>query len=209
MSSRPAVSDYNLEFAHIALEGGTRFDEGEVKKSAGLAAKELAAIEKRGATCSVCILIDDKHVSARLTYRDMAAFRDVVISCFPRVDYIFFEKNLPKFKEQIFPNIKEERRDNVEADLWRYQKKHRRLGCSHDIAIWHLMRFGLINSIDAAMLPPVGWGEANSPVPPFVAKHIVSVLSKKDEEFEKRAVEDILKHCANPNLISSIRRVYY
>lgn len=198
-----------LEFAHVALEGGRRFDENEVRKSADIAAKELAAIEKKGATCAVCILIDDKHVKARLTYREMTTFRDVVVSCFPRVDYIFFEKNLPKFKEQIFPNIREAKRDEVEAALWRYQKKKRGLGCSHDIAIWHMMRLGMINGIDAAMLPPVGWGKARSSAPPFVAKNIVSVLSKKDETFEKKAIEDILRHCDDQKAIESIRRVYY
>lgn len=209
MNSRLPVSDFNLEFAHVAIEGGRRFDENEVRKSADIAAKELAALEKKGATCAVCILIDDKHVRARLTYREMTAFRDVVISCFPRVDYMFFEKNLPKFKEQIFPNIREDKRDKVEASLWRYQKTHRGLGCSHDIAIWHMMRLGMINGIDAAMLPPVGWGKARSPAPPFVAKNIVSVLSKKDEPFEKKAVEDILRHCEDSTAIDNIRRVYY
>lgn len=209
MNSRLSISDYNLEFAHVALEGGRRFDENEVRKSADIAAKELATIEKKGSSCAVCILVDDKHVRARLTYREMTTFRDVVVSCFPRVDYIFFEKNLPKFKEQIFSNIREGKRDKVEASLWRYQKTHRRLGCSHDIAIWHMMRLGMINGIDAAMLPPVGWGETTSPAPPFVAKNIVSVLSKKDEAFEQKAVEDILQHCEDAKSIQRIRRVYY
>lgn len=209
MNKRPSVSDFNLEFAHVALEGGRRFDEDEVRKSAEIAVKELAVINEKGATCAVCILIDDKHVRARLTYREMTAFRDVVMSCFPRVDYIFFEKNLRKFEEQIFPNIREDKRDKVEAAMWRYQKTHRRLGCSHDIVIWHMMRLGMINGIDAAMLPPVGWGSARSPAPPFVAKKIVSILSKKDEVFEKKAFDDILRHCEDSRSVQNIRRVYY
>jgi hypothetical protein len=209
MSHLSPVSDFNLEFAHVALEGGRRFDESEIKKSAEIALKELSTIEAQGAVCAVCILIDDKHVNARLTYRDMAGFRDAVISCFPRVDYIFFEKNLPKFKEQIFPNIRENMRDKVEASLWRYQKAHRRLGCSHDIAIWHMMRLGLINEIDAAMMPSVGWGQSRSPVPPFVARNVVSILSEKDQPFEKRAMDDILRFCTDTAAIRKIRTIYY
>ena len=208
MNVEARISDYNLEFAHVALEGRS-FNKDEVKKSAQLALKEYQRIETAGASCAVCILIDDKHVKAKVTYKDIPAFRDFVISHFPRVDYICFEKNLPRYKEQIFSSLRPDRRDHVEAEIWRYQRKHRQLGCSHDIAIWHLIRLGLINNIDAAILPLVGWGNSRGSAPPFVARNLISILSEKDSAFEKKACEDILDYCVESKSISNIKRIYY
>ena len=208
MNTEQKISDYNMEFAHVALEGRS-FNKEEVKKSAALALKELKRIQTEGSTCAVCILIDDKHVKARVTYKDIPAFRDFVMEHFPRVDYICFEKNLPKYKEQIFPNLQRNKLDHVEAEIWRYQRKHRKLGCSHDIAIWHMIRLGLINNIDAAMLPLVGWGSSKRSVPPFVARKLISVLSEKDQAFERKADEDILRFCNDSKAISNITRIYY
>lgn len=208
MSQEPEISDYNLEFAHVMLSGRT-FDKDEVIKSAKLAKRELHRIKKLGASCAVCILIDDKHVKRKLTYKYIPDFRDFVLEQFPHVDYICFEKDLPRYKEKVFGKLRPETRDHVEAEIWRYQKKHRKLGCSHDIAIWHMIRLGLINDIDAATLPPVGWGHRRGHTPSFVARHLISILSKKDESFERRAYDDVLQYCVDQKLISNIKRVYY
>jgi hypothetical protein len=208
MSSESNISDYNLEFAHVMLTDRS-FSRDEIVKSARLAKHELQKIAGRGLSCAVCILIDDKHVKRQLSYKHIPAFRDFVNEHFPRVDYICFEKDLPKYKEKIFDNLRPESRDHVEAEIWRYQKKHRKLGCSHDIAIWHMIRLGLINDVDAATLPPVGWGLCHDRTPPFVARRVISILSEKDEMFEKKAHDDILRHCIDQRAVQSIERIYY
>jgi hypothetical protein len=208
MSQETDISDYNLEFAHVMLTERS-FNKDEVVKSAELAKREFERIKKGGSTCTVCILIDDKHVKRKLSYKHIPAFRDFVTQHFPRVDYICFEKDLPKYKEKIFGKLRPESKDHVEAEIWRYQKKHRKLACSHDIAIWHMIRLGLINDIDAATLPPVGWGVRQGNTPPFVARRIISVLSQKDEAPEQRAYEDILRHCIDQTAVKNIKRIYY
>jgi hypothetical protein len=208
MNDETDISDYNLEFAHVMLTGRS-FNRDEVLKSAEIAKQELERIQTNGSTCAVCILIDDKHVEHKLTYKDLPVFRDFVTQHFSRVDYICFEKDLSKYKEKIFEKLRPESRDHVEAEIWRYQKTHRQLGCSHDIAIWHMIRLGLINDIDAATLIPVGWGVRQGRSPPFVARRIISILSRKDEDFEKKAYEDILKQCIDESAIRNIERIYY
>ena len=72
-----------------------------------------------------------------------------------------------------------------------------------------MIRLGLINDIDAATLPPVGWGVRQGNTPPFVARRIISVLSQKDEAPEQRAYEDILRHCIDQTAVKNIKRIYY
>lgn len=205
MNQATDIADFNLEFAHTPLHG-ENFDKAAVIKSAELARRELRSIEHEGASCAVTILIDDKHVKSTLSYKDVTPFLNFVTKHFPRIDYISFEKNLSRHKDKVIEQLELGQRDHVAGSIWRYQRKHRKLGCSHDIAIWHMIRLGLINGIEAGTIVPFG---ANAHSPPFVAHKLISILSEKDEPFERKAYQDILCHCINKKAVSRIQRVYY
>lgn len=208
MNPEPDISDYSLEFAHVALIGKD-FNRSEVTKSADIALKELKRIEKNGFTCAVCILIDDKHVKTTLTYKDITPFLQFVSQHFPRIDYVCFEKSLPRQKDKLFEQLDPDKRDHIAGEFWRYQRDHKKLACSHDIAIWHMIRLGLINDIEAGTIVPVGAVGRGAHARSFVAKSLISVLSEHDRLSEEKANEEILRHCVDIKAISRIRRIYY
>jgi hypothetical protein len=208
MNQEADISDYSLEFAHVALIGKD-FNRSEVTKSADIALKELQRIEKKGLTCAVCILIDDKHVKSTLTYKDITPFLQFVSQHFPRIDYVCFEKSLPKHKDKIFEQLDPDKRDHIAGEFWRYQRKHKKLACSHDIAIWHMIRLGLINDIEAGTIVPVGAVGTSAHAPSFVARNLISILSAHDKPFEEKASKEILRHCVDKKAVSRIQRIYY
>jgi hypothetical protein len=208
ISQVAAFSDYSLEFAHVEVTGG-RFDVDSVERSAQLARLKLDEIEGRGQTCSVCILVDDKEEPADLGERGLKRLKQVVTGSFPRVDYICFEKSLARHVDALYTNLRAEKRQRVRSGIARYRAAHGHLGCSHDIAIWQMMRFGWIENTVPQGIINVRWGEVRGGSSPFVAKSLISVLSRGDARFEKKALDDILCYSVDAKAIARIERIYY
>jgi hypothetical protein len=202
------ISDINIEFAHVEFDG-SRFDERIVAESARIATQLVTRYEKKGLTCCTCILIDDKNVG-RIATRSLQKFLDFVGRHITRVDYICYEGQLPRYLDCIFENIKEQKRDFVAGKVYSYSHRHDKIACSHDIAIWHLMRLGFINNIDASTLFPVsalqGFGR---PQAPFIAKRVISILSNIHRQHEEKAVHDILRFSKEPGITNKIERIYF
>ena len=200
------MGDVNLEFAHVSF-ACDEFNHEQVTRSARLALKLLNRYRQEGLACSMSILIDDKHVRKRLTTAEVRPFLRIASRHVRQIDYICFEKRLPRYKNHLLRQIRPEKRAHVAEEMLRYRKRHGRIGCSHDIAIWHLMRLGLIQGADVGTVVPVGALQAASP--PFVARRAVSVLCASDKEPEDRAIHDILRHCIDDGVLGRIERIYF
>ena len=199
-------SNINIEFADVEFK--TEFDKGQVLASARIARDLVSVLTGEGHTCSVCILIDDKHAGRRLKISDVAPFLTYVSQHMPRIDYICYESRLTEYKEDMFQCVLPNYRDRVQQKVLGYEDRHGRIACSHDIAIWHLMRLGYIMD-DATTLVPVGAFMGRMSLPPFHADRLISVLSETDRTPEQQAQDDILKFCYDDSIASKINRVYF
>jgi hypothetical protein len=199
-------ADINLEFAHVEFK--SRFDKEQVLASVRIAQDLLTRFNNEGLTCSISILIDDKHAEHRLTIGDVAPFLAFLSQHITRIDYICYESRLTDYKEEMFSFLIEEHRDRIRQKVLDYEAKHGKIACSQDIAIWHLMRLGYILG-DANTIVPVGALMRGSQLPPFQAQRLISILGENDREPEEIAKADILRFSRDGSVLSRIERIYF
>jgi hypothetical protein len=203
------IANINIEFAHYEFtsSGGANFDEMAIHRSAKIAKELYTACVDRSISCALSILIDDKHAVPPLTTevvsRLLAIANDEIVA-----DYICYESNLFLYKDQVLDLLPKKQRKEVWEDMQFYEKKDNIIPCSHDIAIWHLMRLGNIDNIQPSAIIPFGVSVRKSP-PLFQAKYAVSVLPGNYRAPEERADKSILKYCNVPDLAKHIVRVYF
>jgi hypothetical protein len=204
------VADINLEFAHVEFTADGSFDCPTVKKSC-LAAKDLyEGYQRDGLTCATVILIDDKQVPSphRLSVYSVDPLLRMASRFLP-VDYITFESHLPRYKDQLLALLDPAHRKLVGRDMEYYARRDGRIACSHDIAIWHLLRLGYFDPVTADVAIPVG---ALTPrgLPRFTARRAVSVLSRRlnQDDFETLAETTILRYLVVNTVLANIERIY-
>ncbi|MBK8810460.1 MAG: hypothetical protein IPN69_06950 [Acidobacteria bacterium] len=199
-------ADINIEFAHIAFNAD--FDKEQVAFSSKIAAQQLSKLRDEGQICSVSILIDDKFTRHQLTLQeDVIPFIDFV-SQHIDIDYICYESSLSKYMDALFACISDKYRNRISDKLRDYEAKHDgKIACSHDIAIWHLVRLGHIKT-DAKTIVPVG-GLRNRKLQPFQANKVISILSESDRKPEETAVKEILRFCKDTDVVSRIQRIFF
>jgi len=205
------IADLNIEFAHFEFTGASGPCDDAVRQSSLIASAAVDQCTAAGMTFSTCILIDDKHLRRSLEYSDIVPLLRSISRVGPEVDYICFESRLSLYKYALFDLVNIAKRAKIREDYERYERRHGRLACSQDIAIWHMMRLGCIRNIDVQTLVPVGAlhtarGKAQ---PPFVASEVLSILHERDREPERRCEIEILSHMQEPNLLERISRRFY
>lgn len=205
------IADLNIEFAHFEFSGASGPGDDEVRQSSLLASAAIERCTAAGMSYSTCVLIDDKHVRRSLEYSDIVPLLRSISRVGPDVDYICFESRLSLYKYALFDLIKTEKRAKIREDFERYERRHGRLACSQDIAIWHMMRLGCIRNIDVQTLVPVGALHAvrGGVQPPFIASNVLSILHQRDSEPERRCETEILSHLEEPDLLGRIDREFY
>ena len=200
----------NLEFAHVEFSGDGYFDHSAVEKSAALAKELFHSYQSRSLSCATAILIDDKQVPQhhRLSVHDIDPLLRIATGFLP-VDFISFESRLPTYKDQLLGLLDPAHRRIVGRDMDYYENRDGRIACSHDIAIWHMLRLGYIGPITPDVAIPVAAFSARG-LPPFTCRRAVSVLSRDlhHDDFETLAEEKILRHSVINGLSARIERVY-
>lgn len=200
------ITDVNIEFAHTKFTIEADFDMQSVRTSAYLARRIAEDIVERGHRCTFSILVDDKHNPGMLSLDHytplLAAVRDLVT-----VDYVFLESRLLNYKLQLLGLLMEDVRKTVERDMDHYLEREGNLACSHDIAIWHLMRLGYVHLAQDDIMATNLSTPGN--IAPFVARHVISVLPRSLSGFEERAESEILRHVCAHGTSEHIERVYF
>ena len=203
----PAQVDVSIEFAHVALTQSS-FLQAEVETSAKYVNSVIERLDREDKSWSVCILIDNKY--NRLGIREIAPFLNFARKLVLRLDFICFEKALPRYKEALYEVLKPRVRDRIMGDIRRYSRKHKGIGCSHDIALWHLIRLGVINNLDGDTIVPVGVVDSGAHGAfTHISQRVVSILSERDRPFEEKAVDEILRYCIEPRILDRIERIFY
>lgn len=147
------------------------------------------------------VMLDDQPISKR----ERANFFAPILAQLPRmkIDYVVFETDLNRAKADWLAL-----QDNA-AELALHIKKvyNGNLQCSHYIAIWYLMRLGLLQ--DYGCFLPVSARAILGEVC-FVQPELVNILPAQYEAVEVLTEKDILAHNQHKDvLLSKIERVYY
>lgn len=187
--------DWNLELAHVTWG---HEDAGESVQEAMAQGRDwIARWRAEDRSYVTCCLVDDKEVAVT----DRKAWLHEQAHAFPALfnllDYICFESDLISLKGEFLGRFKPPQRGKVEREIERYRARHGKVACSHDIAIWHALRLGLLPSGTGLMhkLSDTDQG-------PY-GREILSILEEEDRAPEDRAKE-ILRHVAD----GAVKRVH-
>lgn len=196
--------DINIEFAHVSFN--KHYDKKQVYLSAEIAKRLLEKFNEQNLVCSTSILIDDKHTNEKLNVEDVTPFIDYASQNID-IDYICYESHLTNYKKEMFKCILENRVEKIQEKILSYEESHGKIACSHDIAIWHLMRLGYIRAVASTIVPVGACSERQ--IPPFPAEKVISILVKSDKKPEEQAEKEILRYCKEVDIIDRIKRIYY
>lgn len=193
--------EYSLEVAHV--DWGSSGALESVAESMAVAAEITEKWKRQGSTYTCGMLIDDKEF--RIGDRE-SWLRSLLAEFHPQlkvVKFACFESDLVGLKDEFLSQIDDEHSGRVSREIERYRRKHGRVACSQDIAIWHLLRLGLLPSGASLLYPLSDISETN-----FYAKQVLSILEEGDKAAEERARE-IIKHCRKSDVVNRIKIEYY
>lgn len=188
----------HVEFAHAKLGSVNWVD---VERSCSVASMVVDHLHSEGHTTTQGVLIDDKGVE-----RDKRAqLADEFLSKLngPSVSYFCFERDLSQYAVDLVALFVERRQRRVTDDIRRYFNKFHTLPCSVDIAIWHLLRLGLLADREHRLI----W---------FAHPHhivnvdfVASVLGDQLNDFERQARMSLLNYLSDTRARSRIFNIYY
>ena len=203
------LSDVNIEFAHVDFS--MSFDAPALKRqimmSGEIAQSRIEREAGSGLSCTTSVLIDDKNCDVPPTIEDVGRFLALFAGCCPAVDFICYESVLPSYEEKLVRSLRPNVQEKVRREIDVYKEKHGGLGCSHDIAIWHLLRLGNLGPVRPNSIFPVG--AIFRPSRPFFSERAVSILPKEVRGFEERAKSELISQCADQTVLERIEVVYF
>jgi hypothetical protein len=191
--------DWNIEIAHV--NWGSPGAPASVEESLADAEVYFADWRGRGATFVVSALIDDKELRIPNRSKWLELCRQEYEGLFKILDFVCFESDLISLKEEFLSQIQERQRGRIDREMERYRERHGHIACSHDIAIWHLLRLGLLNSARKFL-------HATNDRRFGFARGALSILEDEDRVAEERARE-LLLYCKDSTVLSRIECVYY
>ncbi|MEQ1515330.1 MAG: hypothetical protein ABL931_02435 [Usitatibacteraceae bacterium] len=185
MSQRRIIkSELNVEFAHFDWKQPSAVD--EMGRSLDVA--KSTCIERGWQFDSAVrsVLVDDKGFTDRPRAAVIEGMVGVLGTSSADIDFICFESDLrfllPKFAADLVAGGGARQSRSLE----RYLDSHGRTACSHDIAIWHAFRLGLLGRWDE-LLHPVGASEIAKDR--FYSRCVVSSVRREDMEYEAEGLQ--------------------
>lgn len=179
-----ADSCTNIEVAHLRswLSAESR---ASAEESLLIAEEWTHAADEPRLRPILSILVDDKA----LLIPDREAWLTDVQSRWPdvlaRIDFLCFESDLSTIADLFIARLVTRSRGRRAREIERYRDKHGRIACSHDIAIWHSLRLGLLGRHDHLVRRGPHWSDGAG----FYCSHAVSILDEENREDELRAAE--------------------
>jgi hypothetical protein len=186
-----AVRDVAIEYGHsILLRDGGYDDPDSLQTSVRYAIDVRSALAGAGLTTTTQVLVDDKRVPRGKGLPEAVAKLAADCRASLETDCFVLESSLHRLLDPFLSGIVvPAARPRLSRKLTGYYARKGALACSHDIALWHTLRFGLLDPGDLAAdgdLVPAVDGVL---LPCRVA---VSILPARTEEYEDVAARDLL-----------------
>jgi hypothetical protein len=196
----------SLEFGHAMLVSDGSLNRDELRQSCSESAKLRANLEESDANVDITswLLIDDKKIApgvrSELGDRLIAYLKE-----FTSIDYYCYERDLMAYVEPMLACLTPRVRTNQEKLINRhFAKGLDTLACPVDIAIWYLLRLGVLKDTNNIIKP------LDASVPYQSTDIVVSVLPDYLRTPERIAMSRILRHIINyPDICDRIKPVYF
>ena len=190
----------SVEFAHGRLDVDNQPTD-DVMRSCTVAEHLVKSLIDQGHDVWTCVLLDDKRVSP--TERDQKASNFFARLEGPHVSYYCFERDLVPLAADLIALLPHgPRREKMRREIEEHVAEYASLLCSVDIAIWHLMRLGVVDDKGQCLHSFEGH-------PPPKADFAISILGDQDGEHEKTARKDILMRLTEGKPIDRVRCLYF
>jgi hypothetical protein len=163
------------------------FDRDELLLSCEVANRLRANFENDNIDVFSILLVDDKKVDLDIRADLSDALTDYLRQ-FTKIDYYCYERDLAGYVNPMLGRLAPPaRRLQKVAIERRFEKGINTLACSVDVAIWHMLRLGLIEDANRVVryLDAIG--------PYSAADFVVSILPAYLQGPEEMAAEKILK----------------
>ena len=202
------LSSMNIEIAHISTDNDNYKSDlyQNIEKSLDLI--DNININRYELKTCFSILIDDKR--SNINNREKWISDNIFpVDNLKMIDYLCFESDLKGYVSVLYAKLSAEHRTSVSRQMERYINKMGKTACSHDIALWHSLRLGVLGSRTLPVYQVAHKGRIDI-INSFIAKNVVSVLNKSDREHEEDAEIDILQYL-DPDVADyrRIGRFYY
>lgn len=208
MPSPSVACDVAIEYGHSQLLPSGGYDAySELRMSAVYASDARARVEGMGFTTTVQMLVDDKRLGKdEEVSRSLPELRKDAKSLLP-VNCLVLESRLVRlWQDFVYRSIAPSKQRRVAERLEGYLDQHGSLGCSHDIALWHALRLGLV---DPLLLDGKSDRVASVQGQLQTCKIAVSILPARWREFEEIADADILVWNRVIDVERQVLRFYY
>jgi hypothetical protein len=186
-------AEYNIEYAHIYTN--ERFGIEHIKSIKKLH-NIINKLKQLNKTYVLTVLIDEYNPTRHGL--DIKGFLEKLNELNAKPDFVGFESQLTSYKDLLLKEIK----GKMKKEYKNYIEKRGKIPCSFLIAIWHLKRLGLI---------PIKKGELNNLTKNnnvFTAEKIITILPKKYQEVEKKALK-IIKSTKFKAWVKNIENIFY
>ena len=187
---------FSVEFAHADLASPNWSD---VERSALVARSLRRHLTSLGHEVQLCVLLDDKSTSVN----DRAALSTTLLEKLADLapDYYCFERDLSAYVDGLGARLSGRPQRQLARTVKKYRSKNGGLPCSVDIALWHLVRLGLVEDHDRII-------RAKDPSVDPIVDLAISVLGERNLEHELVASKDILDH-VEPGIAERVWRLYF
>lgn len=196
----------SLEFGHAMLMPDGSLDHDELRRSCAVSTELRADLEASDAKVDISslLLIDDKKVTPDVR-TELGDSLIAYLKEFTNIDYYCYERDLVAYVEPMLACLKARVRKSQERSIKRrFAKGLETLACPVDIAIWHMLRLGILKDTNGVIRPLDASDSYQG------TDIVVSVLPDHLHAPEGIAMSRILKHVqSDPNIYDRIRPVYF
>jgi len=210
-AGRQPRSTLNIEVAHVAVDGSNYLKRLELAFEASAKVEKDLQFDRYNFRTVRSLLVDEKRKQSLDREEWFAQVSREFPSYLKQIDYVAFESDLKNSLNSFYSRIRPDKQSSVKNNFERYLAKRKKTGCSHDIALWHSMRLGVLGRLALPIYEIVSGDAPEKGLRgSFLATNVCSILPVSDRNFEEDAETEILRHIdSRHGDWRKIKRYYY
>ena len=187
-----AKNSYNIEFAHV-------YADENFNKEHQQGVELLLEVKKnipQHATYVTAVLVDEYNPDQKIL--DIKEYVSILAKMGAMPDFLGFESELALANDEMMKSVDSKIRKEYE----RYFANKQKIACSFLVAIWNLMRLGLLDLPNAIVI------KQKPGIADFVGERLITILPERYRENEERALR-VIKHSQFAPAVEKIQYVYF
>ncbi len=194
MILRPHKFDVCVEYGHVYADRTGLFDDAQLCMSAHAGSLVADKLARLGISVRRVVLYDDDLVAPEFI---MPSAKKLLSKLAEKhqPDFLCFEHRLQSCSRGMDALVGKQEGARLAKEILHYSSKHGAYACSHNVALWHLYRLGLLSCSDQTACWRVEPWEAVAAEAFGSAQIAVSILDPVFMESEDRADREVLSKC--------------